>query len=172
VIEAAARKADWKAGEKGGTDRCRGFGFAKYKNLATYVAVVAEVEVDRRNGVVRVPRAYAAVDAGQIINPDGLSNQIEGGIVQSTSWTLREEVRFDQNGIKSRDWLSYPILAIPAAPTVAVELIDRPAERSLGAGEAAHGPMVAAIANAVAHATGARIRDLPLTPARVKAALG
>ena len=172
VIEAAARKADWKAGDKGGTDRGRGFGFAKYKNLATYVAVVAEVEVDRRNGVVRVPRAYAAVDAGQIINPDGLSNQIEGGIVQSTSWTLREEVRFDQNGIKSRDWLSYPILAFPAAPTVAVELIDRPAERSLGAGEAAHGPMVAAIANAVAHATGARIRDLPLTPARVKAALG
>jgi nicotinate dehydrogenase subunit B len=172
VIEAAARKADWKPGEKGGTGRGRGIGFAKYKNLATYVAVVIDVEVDRGSGVIRVPRAYAAADAGQIINPNGLMNQIEGGIVQSTSWTLHEEVRFDPEGIKSRDWLSYPILTMPEAPKVEVELIDRPSEHSVGAGEASQGPAVAAIANAVAHATGARIRDLPLVPARVKAALG
>jgi nicotinate dehydrogenase subunit B len=172
VIEAAAKKAGWKAGEKGGPSSGRGFAFAKYKNLATYVAVVADVEVDRSSGKVRVPRAYAAVDSGQIINPDGLANQIEGGLVQSTSWTLKEHVRFDPGGILSRDWLTYPILTMPEAPTVEVELIDRPAERSLGAGEAAQGPMAAAISNAFTHATGVRLRDLPLTPDRVKAALG
>ena len=172
VIEAVAKKADWKPGASRDGGKGRGIGFAKYKNLATYVAVVVDVEVDRNNGTVRVPRAYAAADAGQIINPDGLINQIEGGIIQSTSWTLHEEVRFDAEGIKSRDWLSYPILTMPDVPKVEVELIDRPSERSLGAGEASQGPAVAAIANAVAHATGTRIRDLPLVPARVKAALG
>jgi len=172
VIEAVAKKADWKPGEKGGADRGRGFGFAKYKNLSTYVAVVADVEVDRGSGVVRVPRAFAAADAGQIINPDGLINQIEGGMIQSASWTLHEEVRFDREGIKSRDWASYPILAMPQVPKIEVALIDRPSERSLGAGEASQGPMVAAIANAFANATGRRIRDLPLVPDRVKAALG
>ena len=99
VIEAVAKKAGWKPGEKGDGTRGRGIGFAKYKNLACYVAVVAEVEVDRASGAVRVPRAWAAVDAGLIINPDGLINQIEGGIIQSASWTLQEEVRFDKNGI-------------------------------------------------------------------------
>ena len=172
VIEAVAKKADWKPGEKGGADRGRGFGFAKYKNLSTYVAVVADVEVDRGSGIVRVPRAFAAADAGQIINPDGLINQIEGGMIQSASWTLHEEVRFDREGIKSRDWASYPILAMPQVPKIEVALIDRPSERSLGAGEASQGPMVAAIANAFANATGRRIRDLPLVPDRVKAALG
>jgi CO/xanthine dehydrogenase Mo-binding subunit len=172
VIEAVARKADWKAGEKGGEGRGRGIGFAKYKNLASYVAVIADVEVDRASGVVRVPRAFAAVDSGQIINPDGLANQIEGGIIQSTSWTLKEQVRFDPNGIVSRDWASYPILTMPEVPKVEVALIDRPSERSLGAGEGSQGPTVAAIANAFAHATARRLRDLPLAPARVKAALG
>ncbi|MGE5780060.1 MAG: molybdopterin cofactor-binding domain-containing protein, partial [Hyphomicrobiales bacterium] len=95
VIEAVAKKADWKAGEKGDGARGRGVGFARYKNLACYVAVVAEIEVDRGSGMVRVPRTTAVVDAGLIINPDGLANQIEGGIVQSVSWTLKEEVRFD-----------------------------------------------------------------------------
>jgi nicotinate dehydrogenase subunit B len=118
-----------------------------------------------------VPRVYAAVDAGQIVNPDGLANQIEGGIVQSTSWTLKEEVKFDPTEIRSRDWATYPILTLPEFPSVEVELIDRPEERSLGAGEAAQGPAGAAIANAFAAATGKRLRDLPLTPARVKAAL-
>ena len=171
VIEAVAKKAGWKPGEKGDGRRGFGIGFSKYKNLACYVAVVAEVEVDRASGIVRVPRTWAAVDSGLIINPDGLSTQIEGGIIQSASWTLKEEVRFDKSGILSRDWASYPILTMPEAPKVEVELINRPNERPLGSGEGSQGPAVAAIANAFAHATGKRIRDLPLTPDRVKAAL-
>ena len=166
------RKLDGGRASGSGEGRGRGIGFAKYKNLASYVAVIAEVEVDRASGMVRVPRAFAAVDSGQIINPDGLANQVEGGMIQSTSWTLKEEVRFTSDGIVSRDWESYPILTMPEVPHVEVELIDRPSERPLGAGECAHGPMVAAIANAFAHATGRRLRELPLTPARVKAALG
>jgi CO/xanthine dehydrogenase Mo-binding subunit len=93
-------------------------------------------------------------------------------MIQSTSWTLKEEVRFKPEGIVSQDWETYPILTMPEVPHITVELIDRPSEHSLGAGECAHGPMVAAIANALAHATGRRLRDLPFTPARVKAALG
>ena len=171
VIEAVAKKADWKPGEKGDGRRGRGIGFAKYKTLATYVAVIADVEIDRASGRISVPRMWAAADAGQIINPDGLANQIEGGIIQSTSWTLKEEVKFDATEITSRDWATYPILTMAEAPSVEVELIDRPEERSLGAGEAAQGPAAAAIANAFAAATGKRLRDLPLTPARVKAVL-
>jgi nicotinate dehydrogenase subunit B len=172
VTELAAKKAGWREGEKGDGTRGRGIGFAKYKTLATYVAVVAEVEVDRKTGQIRVPRAFAAADAGQIINPDGLTNQIEGGMIQSTSWTVHEAVRFDRDGITSRDWSGYPILTMPEVPEVEVALIDRPEEKPLGAGEAAQGPMAAAIANAFAHATGRRLRDLPLSPERVSAALG
>jgi nicotinate dehydrogenase subunit B len=171
VIEAVARKAAWKDGEKGDGRRGRGIGFSKYKNLACYVAVVAEVEIDRATGVVRVPRTWAAVDSGLIINPDGLSAQIEGGIVQSVSWTLKEEVRFDKGGILAHDFATYPILTMPEAPKVEIELINRPSERPLGSGEGSQGPAVAAVANAFAHATGKRIRDLPFHPARVKAAL-
>ncbi|MFL5045549.1 MAG: molybdopterin cofactor-binding domain-containing protein [Xanthobacteraceae bacterium] len=172
VIEAVAKKSGWKEGEKGNGTRGRGIGFAKYKNLACYVAVVAEVEIDRATGIVRVPRTYAATDAGLVINPDGLVAQIEGGIVQSASWTLKEQVRFDPSGITSRDWASYPILTMREAPKVEVEVINRPNERPLGAGEGSQGPAVAAIANAFAAATGKRIRDLPMSPDRVKAALG
>jgi nicotinate dehydrogenase subunit B len=172
VIEAVAKKSGWKEGEKGNGTRGRGIGFAKYKNLACYVAVVAEVEVDRATGIVRVPRTYAATDAGLVINPDGLVAQIEGGIVQSASWTLKEQVRFDRSGITSRDWASYPILTMREAPKVEVEVINRPNERPLGAGEGSQGPAVAAIANAFADATGKRIRDLPMSPDRVKATLG
>jgi CO/xanthine dehydrogenase Mo-binding subunit len=171
VIEAVAKKAGWKPDARGDGSRGRGIGFAKYKNLATYVAVIADVEIDRVSGRIGVPRIYAAVDAGQIVNPDGLENQIEGGIVQSMSWTLKEEVKFDSNEISTRDWATYPILTMPEVPSVEIELIDRPDERSLGAGEASQGPAAAAIANAFAAATGKRLRDLPLTPARVKAVL-
>jgi CO/xanthine dehydrogenase Mo-binding subunit len=172
VIEAVAKKANWKQDQSGGEGRGRGIGFAKYKNLATYVAVVVDVEVDRPSGNVRVPRAYAAVDSGLVINPDGLVNQIEGGIIQSTSWTLKEALRFNPEGILSHDWMTYPILTMTEVPKIEIELINRPTERSLGAGEASQGPTVAAIANAFAHATSKRLRDLPLAPARVKAALG
>jgi nicotinate dehydrogenase subunit B len=171
VIEKVAQIAGWKAGEKGDFARGRGIGFARYKNLACYCAVIADVEVDRASGRVRVTRAYAAIDAGMVINPDGLVAQIEGGIIQSASWTLHEEVKFDRSGILSRDWSSYPILTIPEAPKVEVALINQPGERALGAGEGSQGPAVAAIANAFAHATGRRIRDLPFHPERVKAAL-
>ncbi|HLJ22186.1 MAG TPA: molybdopterin cofactor-binding domain-containing protein [Stellaceae bacterium] len=171
VIDAAARTAGWQAGSSGTGSCGRGLGFAHYKNHATYVAVVAEVEVDRATGGVRVIKASCAADAGQIVNPDGLKNQMEGGIVQSTSWTLKEQVTFDRQRITSRDWESYPILTFAEVPEVEVVLIDRPGEPWLGAGEAASGPTAAAIANALAHATGARVRDLPLTPERVKAAL-
>ncbi|HXW27390.1 MAG TPA: molybdopterin cofactor-binding domain-containing protein [Xanthobacteraceae bacterium] len=172
VVETVARKAGWKPGEAGDGTRGRGVAFAKYKNLATYVAVVAEVEVDRSRGRIRVPRVLAAADAGQIINPDGLANQIEGGIIQSTSWTLHEAVRFDRAGITSRDWSNYPILTMPEVPKVEVALIDRPDDKPLGAGEASLGPTVAAIANAFAHATGKRLRDLPFNAERVMTALG
>ena len=172
VIESVARNANWKDGEAGDGRRGRGIGFAKYKNLSVFVAVIAEVEVDAASGVIKVPRAFAVADAGQIVNPDGLTNQIQGGIIQSTSWTLHEQVRFNRDGITSRDWQGYPILTMQEVPHVAVELIDRPSEKSLGAGEGAQGPAVAAIVNAFANATGKRIRELPLTPNRVKAALG
>ena len=171
MIEAVAKAADWKPGERGSGTRGRGFGFAKYKTTATYNAVIVEVEVDRDSGAVKVPRVWTSVDSGQIINPDGLTNQIEGGIVQSMSWTLHEAVRFDKSGILSRDWTTYPILTMPEAPKIETVLIDRPTERSLGAGEASQGPTVGAIANALANATGKRLRDLPFTPERVKAAL-
>ncbi|TMI99178.1 MAG: xanthine dehydrogenase family protein molybdopterin-binding subunit [Alphaproteobacteria bacterium] len=171
VIEKVAQLAGWKAGEKGDGTRGRGIGFAKYKNLACYVAVVAEVEIDRKEGNVCVCRAWCATDAGLVINPDGLIGQIEGGIIQSASWTLHEEVKFSTQGILSRDWSNYPILTMPEAPQIAISLINRPTERSLGAGEGSQGPTVAAIANAFVNATGKRIRDLPFHPERVKAAL-
>lgn len=171
VIEAVAKAADWKPGEKGTGTRGRGIGYARYKTTATYNAVIVEVEVDRVSGKIRVPRAWTSVDAGLIVNPDGLTNQIEGGIIQSTSWTLNEQVRFDRNGITSRDWASYPIMTMPDVPKVETVLLNRPNERPLGAGEASQGPTVAAIANAFAAATGRRLRELPFDPARVKAAL-
>jgi nicotinate dehydrogenase subunit B len=171
VLEKVAVMAGWRAGDKGDGTRGRGIGFARYKNTACYVAVVAEIEVDRASGALRVPQAYVAVDAGQIINPDGLANQIEGGIIQSTSWTLKESVSFTREGITLRDWSTYPILKFAEVPRVAVELLNRPGERALGAGEGSQGPAVAAIANAFTHATGKRLRDLPLTPERVRATL-
>jgi CO/xanthine dehydrogenase Mo-binding subunit len=171
VIEAAAEKAGWRANRRGDGSRGQGIAFAKYKNLASYVAVVADVVVDRRTGKVRIERAVAAVDAGLIVNPDGVVNQIEGGIIQSASWTLKEAVRFDSKRITTRSWADYPILTFTEVPAVEVVLLDRPTEKSLGTGEGSQGPTVAAIANAVANATGVRFRDLPFTPARVKAAL-
>jgi CO/xanthine dehydrogenase Mo-binding subunit len=182
VIEAAAEKAGWQpdsnaasraraAQRKGDGSRGRGIAFSKYKNLAAYVAVVADVVVDRRTGKVRVERAVAAVDAGLIVNPDGVTNQIEGGIIQSASWTLKEAVRYDSSRITTKSWADYPILTFAEVPAVEVVLLNRPNERSLGTGEGSQGPAVAAIANAVANATGTRIRDLPFTPQRVKAAL-
>jgi len=171
VIEAVAARAAWKAGEKSDGRRGRGLGFARYKNLAVYCAVIAEVEVDAATGIVRVTKVFAAADAGMIVNPSGVELQIEGGALQSASWTLREAVAYDDTRIVTQSWRDYPILRMPDIPPVDVVLIDRPEEKPLGVGEGAQGPTAAAIANAFAHATGRRIRDLPLTPERVKAAL-
>ena len=171
VLQAAAEKAQWKAGAKGEAGRGRGVAFSRYETTKSYVAVVADVVVDRASGVVRVERVTAAVDAGQAINPDGLKNQIEGGIIQGTSWTLKEQVAFDKERITSRDWVGYPILTFAEVPAVEVVVIDHPELPSLGAGEASQGPISAAIANAIHHATEVRLRDLPFTPDRVKAAI-
>lgn len=149
----------------------RGLAFARYENVKTYVAVIVEVEVVARTGDVRLTHAWIAADAGEVIDPDGLANQLEGGLVQAASWTLKERVGFDAHGVSTRDWDSYPILRFSEVPEVTTRIIDRPGRRSLGAGEATTGPTPAAIANAVFQATGARIRDLPLRPERVKAAL-
>ena len=172
VIETVAERFGWSSSRlaKG---RGRGFAFARYKNLAAYCAVAIEVEVEHESGRVRLGRAVAAVDSGQAVNPDGIANQIQGGIVQSASWTLYESVRFNQTRILSQDWSTYPILRFGNVPeSVEVHVIDAPGEPFLGTGEAAQGPTAAAIANAVANATGMRIRDLPLSAARVKAAIG
>ena len=171
VIEAAARRAGWRPGTTGDGTSGRGFAFSRYKNLACYCATVADVEIDRATGRVRVTKVVAAVDAGQIVNPDGVVNQIEGGIIQSASWTLKESVRFDRTRVLTRSWAEYPILRFDEVPEVDVVLLDRPAERFLGVGEGSQGPAAAAIANAVAHATGARLRALPFTPERVRTAL-
>jgi CO/xanthine dehydrogenase Mo-binding subunit len=173
VITLAARRFGWEAGQRAPAEHGRGFAFARYKNLAAYCAVAVEVAVERDSGRVRLVRAVAAVDSGEAVSPDGIRNQIEGAILQSASWTLLEQVRFDARRIVSLDWGSYPILRFGAVPErVEVYVVDQPGMPFLGTGEAGQGPTAAAIANAVADATGARIRELPLTAARVKAALG
>jgi len=169
VVEHVARISGWQAGLPVGTGRGRGVAFARYKNMAAYAAVVAEVEVDES---VRLVRVWCAADAGLVINPDGAINQLEGGIIHGASWALKEGVRLDTYGISSRDWESYPVLRFSEVPEVTVELVDAAMDRPcLGVGEASGGPTVAAIGNAVAHALGARLRDLPLTRERVMAAL-
>ena len=172
VMKAAASYAGWQPGLPGGTGRGRGFGFAQYKNLAAYLAVVVEVEINRRTGDVHVRKVTAAIDAGETVNPDGLINQTEGGIIQAISWTLKEQVRFAADRVTSRDWNDYPIITFPDVPEINVIILDHPGEKSLGAGEAAQGPTAAAIGNAIAHATGVRLRDLPLTPDRIKSVFG
>ena len=130
-----------------------------------------QVHVDRDTGRIRVLRVAAAVDTGQVINPDGVRNQIEGGILQSLSWAMFEGVTFDTTRITSIDWSTYPILRFGSVPeSLTVRIIDRPGTPFLGCGEAAQGPASAALANAVANATGKRIRDLPLNAARLKGA--
>jgi nicotinate dehydrogenase subunit B len=169
VVEHVANIAGWRPGLPVGTGRGRGIGFARYKNMAAYAAVVAEVEVDEQ---VRLLQVWCACDAGLVINPDGAKNQLEGGVIQAASWALKEGVRLDSAGISSRDWEGYPVLRFTEVPEVTIQLVGPAAGLpSLGVGEAAGGPTVAAIGNAVAHALGFRLRDLPLTRERVMAAL-
>jgi CO/xanthine dehydrogenase Mo-binding subunit len=168
VVETVADKAGWRNKRPRDGRHGRGIAFAKYKNHAAYVAVVADIEVDPETGIVRVAHLFAAADAGLIINPDGFRNQIEGGLIQSASWTLRESVAFDKTRMLTRSWADYPILRFPDIPKVNVTLINRPEAPSVGVGEGAQGPTVAAISNAIADALGKRLRDVPFTPERVK----
>jgi nicotinate dehydrogenase subunit B len=162
VIERAASAFGW-SGARPPPGRGKGFGFARYKNSAAYCAVAVEVAVDPHKGLVRLVRATAAIDSGQVVNPDGLRNQTEGGIIQSASWTLHEKVAFNRKEIRSFDWSTYPILRFDGVPeSIDVHIIDRPGDPHLGSGEAAAGPTAGAIGNAVASATGRRWRSLPL----------
>jgi nicotinate dehydrogenase subunit B len=172
VIVKAAEAFGWHKGQSAPRDRGYGFAFARYKNLAAYCAVASEVEIDREAGRARLVRAVAAVDSGQVVNPDGLINQVEGAIVQSMSWTLYESVSFDDKRITSIDWQTYPILRFDAVPDrIDVHIINRPGQPFLGAGETGQGPAAASLANAIAHATGKRLRNLPLTRKRIKDAI-
>jgi CO/xanthine dehydrogenase Mo-binding subunit len=151
--------------------RGRGLSYVHYELSRTYVGIVVDVEVNRTSGKTRVIRASVVHDCGQIINPDGVRNQIEGGVIQTVSRTLIEELKFDRSRVTSLDWASYPILTFPDVPDVAVDLIDRPKEVPWGAGEPACAVVPSAIGNAIFDATGARLRSVPFKPAHVKAAL-
>jgi CO/xanthine dehydrogenase Mo-binding subunit len=140
-----------------------GIAMAQYKNAGAYCAMAMRVGVDAESGQINLEHALCAVDVGLVINPDGVINQIEGGVIQASSWTVKEKLRLGPNGVVSKDWASYPILTFPEVPRVDVVLLDQSQEPSLGSGEASQGPTAAAIANAVADATGVRLRDLPLT---------
>jgi CO/xanthine dehydrogenase Mo-binding subunit len=173
VIQTAADKFAWSASAPAEAGHGRGFAFARYKNLGAYCAIAMDLTVEHETGRIQIGRVVAAVDSGQPINPDGIRNQIEGAIMQSASWTLYEQVAFDRQHITSADWSAYPILRFNAAPaSIDVHIVDRPGQPFLGTGEAGQGPTAAAIANAVKHATGVRLRDLPLRAPRVKAAIG
>jgi nicotinate dehydrogenase subunit B len=167
VIEKAAAMANWQAGTPAGSGHGRGFAFARYKNKAGYAAIVVALDVDED---IRLAHVWCAADAGLVVNPNGVVNQIEGGIIQSASWVLKEQVRFD-DGVSSIDWETYPVLKFSEVPEIDIALINTRAEAPLGIGEVAAGPTAAAIGNAVSHALSARIRDLPLTRERVMAAL-
>jgi len=162
VIQLAAKQFGWPRRERA-AGRGVGFAFGKYKNLMAYVAIAAEISVERETGHVRLERAEVAVDAGQIVSPDGIRNQIQGGVVQAASWTLHEALRYDTSRIRSFDWSSYPIMRFQSVPAyVNVHLIDRPGTPFLGAAEASMGPTAGALANALFDATGERVRDMPL----------
>lgn len=166
VIRAAARRAAWKPERRSGIGY--GVGFARYKNTGAYCAAIAEIEGADE---IRVRRLTVAVDVGEAINPDGVINQIEGGAIQATSWVLKERVRFDRTRITSTSWTDYPTLTFSEVPAVDVEIIQRPEIEPVGAGEAAHGPVTAAIANAVHDCLGVRVRDLPITRDKIIAAM-
>ena len=169
VVELAAERFGWSQ-EPLSQGVGRGFAFARYKNHAAYLAVAIEASVDRVTGRVQVDRVVAAIDSGEVVNPDGIRNQTEGGILQSLSWTLFEQVKFTRDSITSTDWSSYPILRFGSVPSkVEVHIVDRPNDPFLGTGEAAQGPTAAAISNAVRNATGVRFVELPLTRDKVKA---
>jgi CO/xanthine dehydrogenase Mo-binding subunit len=175
LLERLVKVSGWTPGTKatqtGDIVKGRGVSYIKYELVRTYVGVVADVEVNKRTGKVSVKKFFVAHDCGQIINPDGLKNQIEGNVVQTISRTLIEDLQFNRSTVTSLDWSSYPILTFPDVPEVVIELIDRPNEKPWGAGEPTAAVVPSAIANAIFNATGARLRSVPFTPDKVLAGL-
>ncbi|RZL87409.1 MAG: xanthine dehydrogenase family protein molybdopterin-binding subunit [Variovorax sp.] len=176
LMERLRKVANWqprgtRARDTGSVAHGRGVTYVKYELVRTYVGVVADVEVHRPTGMIKVQRVFVVHDCGQIINPDGLRNQIEGNVVQTVSRTLIEQLTFSRSAVTSLNWGSYPILTFPDVPEVVIDLIDRPSEVPWGAGEPTTSAIPSAIANAVFDATGARVRSVPFRPAVVLAAL-
>jgi CO/xanthine dehydrogenase Mo-binding subunit len=178
LMKRVAERMDWKPrpspnrDNRGGAAMIgRGLAYVWYKHMDNRLALGLEVSVDRATGKVRVTRICCAVEMGLMINPDAVRAQTEGNILQAVSRTLHEEVVFDQSRVTSLDWVSYPILTFPEAPVLEIDLVGSPRDKPLGAGEAASAPVPAAIGNAVFDATGVRMRKVPLTAARVRAAL-
>jgi len=175
LLERLRKLSSWtprakREAQDGDVAHGRGMSYIRYELVRTYVGVVAEVEVEKKSGKIRARKIYVAHDCGQIINPDGLRNQIEGNMVQTTSRTLLEEVKFDRSKVTSVDWASYPILRHPDVPEVVIDLVERPAEKPWGAGEPSAAVVPSAIANAVFDATGKRMRSVPFTPEKFLAA--
>ena len=175
VLDRLVKLAGWSP-RKGSRDsgdvvRGRGVSYTKYELVRTYVGMVADVEVNRRTGEVKVTKCFVAHDCGQIINPDGLRNQIEGNVVQTVGRTLFEEIMFNRSTITSLDWETYRTIRFPEVPTIAIDLIDRPDEKPWGAGEPTAAVVPSAIANAVFDATGIRLRSVPFTPDKVLAGI-
>jgi nicotinate dehydrogenase subunit B len=176
LLQRLAKLANWETRpspqrQSGDIARGRGIAYVKYELARTYIGAVAEVEVNRKTGAVRATRFSVVHDCGQVINPDGVKNQIEGNVVQTVSRTLKEEVKFDRSRVTSVDWASYPILTFPEVPEVVIELIDRPNEKPWGAGEPSASVVPAALSNAVFDATGTRLRSVPFMPAKVRSAV-
>ena len=177
ILERLVKLAKWEKRPSpqkqvnGNALRGRGMSYVKYELVRTYIGAVAEVEVNRSSGDIKVAKIFVTHDCGQIINPDGLRNQIDGNILQTVSRTLKEELKFDRSRVTSLDWESYPILRFPEMPEITVEMIDRPNTPPWGAGEPSAAVIPSAISNAVFDATGVRLRSVPYTPAKVKAAL-
>ena len=177
LIQRVATMMKWQTRPSPGADtsaavaRGRGVSYVHYKHAETLVAMGIEVAVERASGAIKVERVFCAHDCGQIINPDGVHAQVEGAILQTISRVLMEEVKFDRSHVSSVDWSSYPILRFSDVPKLEIDLVDRPNEPPLGAGEASCAAVGAALANAVFDAAGVRLRTVPFTPERVKAAL-
>jgi nicotinate dehydrogenase subunit B len=168
LIENVAGRCGWASRGPAGTGRGLGLAWSRYKNKAAYACVAVELDVDQD---ISLRRVWCAADAGLVINPDGARNQLEGGIVHAASMTLKEQVTLDGDGITSLDWSLYPIMKFSEVPEIDTVIIHNPDQPTLGMGECTFGPTAAAIGNAVAHALGVRIRDMPLTRERIAAAL-
>jgi nicotinate dehydrogenase subunit B len=168
LIQNVAERCGWASRGPVGTGRGLGLAWSRYKNKAAYACVAVELDVDQD---ITLRRVWCAADAGLVINPDGARNQLEGGIVHAASMTLKEQVTLDGDGITSVDWDRYPIMRFSEVPEIDTVLVHNPDQPTLGMGECTFGPTAAAIGNAVAHALGVRIRDMPLTRERVAAAL-